>query len=524
MILHRSSRPSIRRRRSRLCPLAAALLLALGMPAAQAATITVDTDADGSVADHCTLRDAVAAANTDLAVAGCTAGSGADAIHFVPDVASITLTAASGGSLLVSSELSLDGQGRPVTVRRDPADTTFRIVETHDTGPLVLRWMRITGGRLDEQDMYRGGAGVLSRADLTLESSEVSSNVTNKLWGRGAGVLAHAGLTLVDSVVSGNASTGSESSGGGLYSYYQPVSLMRSVVSGNATLGTASPGGGIGTRPGVDVVATASTIADNWTGGAGSFGGAVHAPIATLTLVDSTVSGNSTEGDNAWAGGVYAYTVHASASTVSGNWTVGYASYGGGLVTVAADISNSTVSGNSTAGVGALGGGLVVVSASSLRNSTIFGNRAEQATGGGIAVWGSDPATVVTLDSSLVAGNEAQADADVAFFNVTGEGGEIGIAGGHNLIGAPSASAVFPADTLSCDPRLQPLAANGGRTMTHRLGDGSCAIDAGANPDALASDQRGADYARTSGAATDIGAVERQPADEKIFADGFDLP
>lgn len=511
----------LQRGRAHLRPLSAALLLSLGAPAAQAATILVDSSDDGSIAGRCTLRDAVAAANTDAVVAACAAGSGADTIQFAPDVTSITLTAASGGSLLVTSELSLDGQGSLVTVRRDAADTTFRIVETQETAPLALRWMKISGGRLDEQDMFRGGAGVLARADLSVENSEISSNVTNKLWGRGAGILAHAGLELVDSVVSGNASTGQDSPGGGLYSYYQPVSLTRSIVSGNATLGVASPGGGIGTRPGVDVVATASTIVDNWTSGASSFGGAMHVPIATLTLVDSTVSGNSTEGDNAWAGGAYAYTVRASGSTISGNSTLGYASYGGGLVALAMDVSNSTISGNSTASAQALGGGLVAMGASSIRNSTIVDNRAAAAIGGGIAVWG-DASIVVTLDSSLVFGNGAEVDADIGFHDVTGQGGVVTFAGAHNLIGTRSALAIVPADTLSCDPRLQPLAANGGGTMTHRLGEGSCAIDAGANPDALPSDQRGADYVRTFDAATDIGAVERQPADEKIFADGFE--
>lgn len=521
MTVHSSS-PLRSIRRSRLHPLCAALSMLLGWPAAQAATILVDSSADGSVAARCTLRDAVAAANTDAAVAGCAAGSGTDTIRFAPDVASITLTAANGGSLLVTGELILDGQGRPVTVRREAGDATFRIIETEDTAPLVLRWMKITGGRLDEQDMNRGGAGVLARADLTLENSEISSNVTNKLWGRGAGILAHAGLELIDSVVSGNAATGESSSGGGVYSYYQSMSLTRSVVSGNATLGTASQGGGIGTRSGIDVVATDSTIADNWTSGPGSFGGGFHVPLGTVTLTDSTVSGNATEGDNAWGGGGYAYAVRATGSTVSGNSTLGYASYGGGLMAATMDVSNSTISGNRTAAEHALGGGLVVVVDSTIRNSTIFGNRADQSTGGGVLLWSGDSAVTLTLESSLVFSNQATADADVGSFDPTGQGATPLIAGSHNLIGASSSTAAFPPDTLDCDPLLMPLAANGGRTLTHRLGEGSCAIDAGANPDALASDQRGAGYERSFGDGVDIGALERQPADEKIFADGFD--
>lgn len=521
MLFHRSSHPSLVRPAGRLRPLSAALLVLLGLPAAQAATILVDSDADGSVADRCTLRDAVAAANTDVAIAGCPAGSGADTIQFAPEVSSITLTAADGGSLLVTSALDLDGQDRLVTVRREADDTTFRIIETLETAPLVLRWMKISGGRLDEKDMDRGGAGVLARADLIVDRSEISSNLTNKLQGYGAGVLAHAGLELIDSVVSGNATTGASSPGGGIYSY-QPLSLTRSIVAGNATLGTASPGGGIATRL-VDAVAIQSAIVDNWTSGDNSFGGGFHVPVATITLTDSTVSGNSTEGGAAWGGGGYAYVMHASGSTLSGNSTLGYASYAGGVMTVAADVSNSTISGNAALGERSAGGGLVVLLDSSIRNTTVFGNRASQSMGGGLLVFATDPSVVVRLDSSLVFGNEAAADAEVGLFDPAGEIGSVRITGSHNLIGAASSTAVFPADTLRCDPLLLPLATNGGATMTHRLGDGSCAIDAGVNPDGLVSDQRGGAYARTSGGATDIGAIERQPADEEtIFGDGFE--
>jgi hypothetical protein len=53
---------------------------------------------------------------------------------------------------------------------------------------------------------------------------------------------------------------------------------------------------------------------------------------------------------------------------------------------------------------------------------------------------------------------------------------------------------------------LLPLAKNGGPTATHALGSGSPAIDAGANPVPLTTDQRG--LPRTVGTATDIGAFE----------------
>ena len=70
---------------------------------------------------------------------------------------------------------------------------------------------------------------------------------------------------------------------------------------------------------------------------------------------------------------------------------------------------------------------------------------------------------------------------------------------------------------FSIDPRLGPLAYNGGPTMTHAIQLGSLAKDAG-NPNAVAGadgvplfDQRGAPFGRVVGGRIDIGAFEFQP-------------
>jgi hypothetical protein len=68
------------------------------------------------------------------------------------------------------------------------------------------------------------------------------------------------------------------------------------------------------------------------------------------------------------------------------------------------------------------------------------------------------------------------------------------------------------------DPRLGPLADNGGSTLTHALLVGSPAINAG-DPEAVAGvggvpqfDQRGAPFSRVHGGRIDIGALELQPS------------
>ena len=62
------------------------------------------------------------------------------------------------------------------------------------------------------------------------------------------------------------------------------------------------------------------------------------------------------------------------------------------------------------------------------------------------------------------------------------------------------------------NPRLGPLADNGGSTLTHALLSGSPAINAGDNTGAPATDQRG--WPRIACGTTDIGAFEWQYCDQ----------
>jgi len=77
----------------------------------------------------------------------------------------------------------------------------------------------------------------------------------------------------------------------------------------------------------------------------------------------------------------------------------------------------------------------------------------------------------------------------------------------------------LPAGT---DPRLGPLANNGGSTQTMALLPGSPAINAGSNaltPVDTQYDQRGAGYSRIGDGTVDIGAFELH---DWIFANGFE--
>src|SRR5260370_20305402 len=87
-------------RRFRLAAITLQLLFLAMSGLARATTIFVDTTDDGSVASHCTLIDAVAAANTHTPQNACPAGTGNDTIKF-----SVTGTITLDGQLTTTDSL-----------------------------------------------------------------------------------------------------------------------------------------------------------------------------------------------------------------------------------------------------------------------------------------------------------------------------------------------------------------------------------------------------------------------------------
>ena len=77
---------------------------------------------------------------------------------------------------------------------------------------------------------------------------------------------------------------------------------------------------------------------------------------------------------------------------------------------------------------------------------------------------------------------------------------------GHNLSSDASGAFTNTGSLNNTDPKLGPLANNGGPTLTMALLAGSPAIDAGDSAAAPATDQRG--FPRPAGLAADIGAFE----------------
>lgn len=334
---------------------------------------------------------------------------------------------------------------------------------------------------------HRSG-GSLEITGLTLKRGRTTNAKGGCLYAKGR-------VTLTATVVSGCTaeSTGSDAAlGGGIWSDDQ-VDLVSSTVTGNTALAHGSTGY--------------------------AYGGGVFSPYA-FTAAFSSITGNTATGFG-YGGGVGVLgPVQLRSSLVSGNT----AAYGGGLglfgglYVGSGDlvIVDSTIAFNHATGFAAA----IEASADlAIYNSTIAGNtgvRADHANG--IVVQGSH---TLKLVSTIVARNMPGGDI----------GGASSISGDHDLIG--QASVAVPPGTLSGDPLFAAFADWGGQTMTMPLQPGSPAIDAGANPLALACDQRGGTWAgpyamsglypRRIGAQVDIGAVELGSTDV-IYVSGFEEP
>jgi len=364
-----------------------------------------------------------------------------------------------GGSLAAC----IEGFGGTVALNR------VAVTNCHSGGTYHL----VFGGAVD--------VTTLQMTDSTItNSSVVATGVHSAAVGGGA--YASDGATLVRSTISGNSVTapyalydGYATVGGGLYSR-GALELVDSTISGNTIEATLS--------------------------GQDANGGGVYVR-GVATISGSTIDGNSADGDG---GGVYkaVFSVYGDPPPPQDTHLT---------------VTNSTFSGNAALH----GGGIASARPLYLSNSTVAYNIAGDGAGGvmfrldGIY----DSSGVLDAQSSIIASNLVMVGATHS--PDLGSDAALAMTGANNLIVVADASITLPPDTLNANPQLLPLALNGGPTRTHALGAGSFAIDAGANPGTLEFDQRGAGFARVSGAAADIGAFEvQQPPSDVVFKDGFD--
>ncbi|MGF1470997.1 MAG: choice-of-anchor Q domain-containing protein [Rubrobacteraceae bacterium] len=327
----------------------------------------------------------------------------------------------------------------------------------------------------------------IEEANATIEGLTITQGFT--VAPGGGGVFNDGGtLTINDASVFDNAS---ESSGGGIANDAGTMTINDSTVSGNFDQGS---GGGVANFPGGTVEINNSTVSGNST--TGFEGGGIFNDRGTLTVNRSTISGNdSTDG-----GGIFTRTREPTDRDPN--------------PTERTTITNSTISGNTANAFiiqgGNFGGGVLNERGLTIiEYTTVTDNTALPGQGSGVGTDGFRSGVARTeVGSSIIAGN-TNSDVDNVFGPANAFESQ-----GYNVIGTGNATGAFDERgdvTRVSNPRLGPLANNGGPTRTHALRSGSPALDRVARGECPPpnTDQRG--VRRPQGPRCDSGSFEKKP-------------
>jgi hypothetical protein len=393
-----------------------------------------------------------------------------------------------GGMTIVNAEVLLQS----VIVRNNEATQAGGGVNILNGATLKIVNSSIEDNEAKGITEYSGGAGIYNLGILFMTNVSVEGNSAHDLGG-GLNNQGAADLTTV--TFTGNETHGG-TGGGGIYNA-GTLSMNSCVFQDNLTDENNIGDGGAILNAGTAVINGLEAYSNT----AGGFGGAVaNEKTGVLTLNDATLSGNSADmgggivndGGQATLGGVLIYDNTAKYS-------------GGGIINTnhaTMNIFNATLSENTA---GDLGGGIANGGASANMfavNVTIASNSAENSfshdssPGSGIHFLGGLTNFVNVLLAYNTGRNCGGADID----------------GGMNLSSDSSCQFSGYANIYNIDPLLDPLADNGGSTMTRALQIGSPAIDTGTEWLAPHVDQRGVERPIDGNLdgiqRTDIGAFE----------------
>ncbi|HEV8546563.1 MAG TPA: choice-of-anchor Q domain-containing protein, partial [Candidatus Limnocylindrales bacterium] len=453
-------------RRLRFAVLVTAILLATLLPAtpARAATIDVTTTSDewGTGPTECSLREAIASANGDVALGGCPAGSGADEIRLPAGTYGFTQSGTEPingdvavRDLDVNGTLTIVGTGNPVI----DANDLDRVFDVTSGDSLTLRGLTLTDGTAQYGGAIRVQSGTLALVNVVVDLNGITSGSGFDKFGGGIRA-QQSTVSIAGSRITNNSVTSTnpadEVTGGGIMQWGGSLVITDSLISGNTA---QDSGGGIDVVQGGTLTLTNVTLASNLAldGDGIAFRG------ATGTLTNVTIADNG-YGVTGKGGGIYADPRDA------------------GDIIALENVTFSTNTGGSQSGDG---GSIYVV-------PTALGQ--------------------VTARNTIAAHPLAGGNCGGKALSYTNGHNLEWVPGGTN---SPCFSQTIDPTTVNGDPKfpinsvgnVAPPAQNGGRTPTLALLAGSAATDQGVAVAGITADQRGAP--RPYGAAPDIGAYER---------------
>jgi hypothetical protein len=454
---------------------------------------------------------------------------GADTIIFTspifndstPDTIALT-----GGSIDITGDTKIVGTGKDLLTIQSSANFDSNVLKSAfniSTGVTAdISKLRLTGNGL---------RGINNAGNLTLDNAALGGFVISvfasgqivPLNQDGAGIYNTGNLIVKNSTISGNSTdTGADkpTRGGGIYNT-GTLKVINSKISDNFA---NAQGGGIynaGTATITNATINANSLSDSSFGGSGSGGtqggGIYNAAAGTLTITGSAITNNRSQARSTFSFGS-----------------------GGGINNLGtAFLFNSTIAGNSVRGTGGNGGGIDNFGNVTISDSTITENTAEAILFEPTAIGGVRSLGTAIVQNSIIAGNSFNSSLSsvpnirVLAPDVSGSFVDNGfnlIGDGTSTTGSTTSSAGFTTSTLvgtrtnPINPKLAPLANNGGTTLTAGLRSDSPAINAGSNSlipaditdldgdgdvtEPLPFDQRGIGFDRIASGTVDIGAFE----------------
>lgn len=474
----------------------------LPAPAPCTDTFTVTTNLDvndgACTADHCSLREAVIAANACAGFQTIIVPAG----NYQLTILGSEEDASATGDLDITDDLLIKGEGVPSI----DGVTQDRIFEIFSSAEVKIDHFILMNG------LAQLGGAIRSHGELTLVASSIHNNnaevpVGGSGGSSGGGIFVEAGTTtLINTDVFENFAD----YGGGIHNFATATLVMTGGhLSGNIATGW---GGGLWNNMAASATLSDVEIALNTASerGAGIYNnGSLEADQITFTQNISESEGGGVYNDDngemyltiAWftnnnaqlGGGLYNRgLLHLYQSSLTNNSALG--GQGGGAfndgAAAALLLQNTTVSGNMIVPFVVPGGSGVYNNGGDLRLEfvTFAYNNAD-----GVGNNGGN----VSLRSSIL-----------AYHSLGNCSGVTGGSQGYNLEDGDTCALIEPSDLVDTDPRLLWLDMYGGTTLSHALGATSPAIDSGDPDRCIEVDQRG--VARPQGLLCDRGAYETE--------------
>jgi hypothetical protein len=430
--------------------------------------------------------------------------SGGGTITFNCGMATIVFTTAK----VIQTNVTIDGANR-ITLSGGNASQLFWV----SSGSLTLRKITLTNGYSASDGGAIVNAGALIVEDSTIQNSTAVLS--------GGAILSIGPVTITNSTLTGNRAA----SAGAVYPRFSAARtvIINSRLRDNHATSTNPDvgwGGAILPWDGADVTIQGGEITSN----TAIFGAGIHNRFSnsSVSLSGVRVSGNQASR----GGGIYNQAGVVSISGVS--LFTNSATFGGGVFNFlgTVTVNNTTLCCNDASD----GGGFFNTEGVMIATNTTFSRNI--ARGGGSSIFNEGGA--ITLTNATLSRDSANLGVIYQFStqpltlkNVVLNAAQTGdncdgnftagrvppASAGFNWSDDASCTAYFnqPGDTTNADPKLGPLAANGGPTPTHLPASDSPLRDAGQCVAGITVDQRG--VPRPQGVACDIGAVETRPQD-----------